>query len=110
MIEEFYKELYATKPSKDFIREKILNYFNKRIISRIIIKLLTSIIINEMKIIIQRTILKKSLENDDFLFKYYKMLTSRSRKKKKNRNHSLIIKKLIYLFNCVQKKKEISRD
>ena len=108
MIEEFYKELYAIKFSKNFAREKILSYLNKRIISKTIIRLLTSITMNEMKMIIQYTILKKSLENDDLLFKYYKMLTLRSRKKKKNRNHSLMIKRLINLFNYVQKEKEIS--
>ena len=106
LTEKFYKKLYATKLSKDFMRKKILNCFNKRIISRIIIKLLTSITINEMKIIIQRTILKKSFENNDLFFKYYKMLTFRSRKKKKKRNHSLMIKRLIYLINCVQREKE----
>ena len=58
MIEKFYKKLYAIKSSKDFMREKILNYFNKRIISRAIIKLSISIIINEMKMIIQRATLK----------------------------------------------------
>ena len=36
-----------------------------------------------MKTIIQRAILKKSFENNDLLFKYYKILTFRSRKKKK---------------------------
>ena len=101
MIEEFYKKLYAIKSSKDSAREKILNYLNKRIISRTIIKLLTSITMKEMKMVIQYAILKKSLENDDLLFEYYKMLTSYSKKKKKNRNHSLIIKRLINLFNCV---------
>ena len=107
IIEKFYKKLYAIKLSKDFTRKKILSYHNKRIISKTIIRLLISIIINEMKMIIQYTILKKSLENNDLLFKYYKMLTSRSRKKKKNRDHSLIIKKLINLFNCVLKKKTL---
>ena len=108
VIEEFYKKLYTTKFLKDFAREKILNYFNKRIISRAAIKLSTSIIMNEIKMIIQRAILKKSFENDDFLFKYYKMLIFHSRKKKENRNHSLMIKRLIYLFNCVQKEGETS--
>ena len=101
IIEEFYKKLYAMKFSKYFARKKILSYLNKRITSKIIIRLLISITMNEMKIIIQRATLKKSLENNDFFFKYYKMLTFRSRKKKKNRNHSLIIKRLINLFNCV---------
>ena len=107
IIELFYKKLYAIKFSKGFAREKILSYFNKCIISRAIIKLSTSITINEMKMIIQRATLKKSLENDDLFFKYYKMLISRSRKKKKNRDHLLIIKKLINLFNCVQREREI---
>ena len=107
VIEKFYKKLYAIKFSKDFARKKILSCFNKRIISKTIIRLSTSITINEMKMIIQRAALKKSLENNDFSFKYYKMLTSRSRKKKENRNHLLIIKRLINLFNCVQKKGEI---
>ena len=83
MIEEFYKKLYAIKLSKDFIRKKILNCFNKRIILRAIIRLLISITINEIKIIIRYTILKKSFENNDLFFEYYKMLTFRSRKKKK---------------------------
>ena len=95
IIEECYKKLYVIKLSKDFAREEILSYLNKRIISKTIIKLSTSIIMNEVKIIIQRTILKKSLENNDLLFKYYKMLTFRSRKKKENRDHSLMIKRLI---------------
>ena len=86
MIEEFYKKLYVIKFSKNFKREKILNCFNKRIISRAIIRLLTLITINEMKMIIQFTILKKSLENNDLFFKYYKMLISRSRKKKKSKS------------------------
>ena len=106
MIKEFYKKLYMIKLSKDFARKKILNYFNKRIISRTIIRLSTSIIINEMKMIIQRATLKKSFENNDLFFKYYKMLTSHLRKKKKNRDHSLMIKRLINLFNYVQRKKE----
>ena len=101
MIEEFYKELYETKPSKDSAKKKILNCFNKRITSRATTELLTSITMNEIKTIIQRAILKKSPENDDLLFEYYKMLTSRSRKKKGNKNHSLMIKRLINLFNCV---------
>ena len=95
IIKEFYKELYAIKSLKDFARKEILSYFNKRIISKTIIKLSISIIINEIKMIIQRTILKKSFENNDLFFEYYKMLTSRSRKKKKNRDHSLMIKRLI---------------
>ena len=110
MIEEFYKKLYAIKFSKDFAREKILSCFNKRIISRIIIRLLTSITMNEMKMIIQCAILKKSFENNNLLFEYYKMLISHLRKKKKNRDHSLMIKKLINLFNCVQRERETSRD
>ena len=61
---------------------------------------------NEMKTIVQYTILKKSFENNDFLFEYYKMLISRLRKKKGNRDHSLMIKRLINLFNCVQKKRK----
>ena len=104
IIEEFYKKLYAIKPSKDFARKKILNYLNKRITPRAIIRLSTSITMNEIKMIIQRIILKKLFENNGLLFEYYKMLTLRSRKKSKNRNHSLIIKKLINLFNCVQRK------
>ena len=52
VTEEFYKELYATKPSKDSAREKILNCLNKRITPRAITKLSTSITINEMKITI----------------------------------------------------------
>ena len=91
------------------MRKKILNYFNKHIISRTIIKLLISITINEIKMIIQRAILKKSFENNDLLFKYYKMLISRS-KKKENQNHSLMIKRLINLFNCVQREKVISQN
>ena len=106
MIEEFYKKLYVIKFSKDFAREKILSYFNKRIISKTIIRLLTSITMKEMKMIIQRAALKKSLENNGFLFKYYKMLTFRSKKKKGNRNHSLMIKRLINLFNYVQRERE----
>ena len=109
IIEEFYKKLYAIKPSKNFMRKKILNYFKKHIISKTITKLSISITINEMKIIIQRAILKKSFENDGLLFEYYKMLIFRSRKKE-NRNHSLIIKRLINLFNYVQKKKVISQN
>ena len=101
MIKEFYKKLYAIKFSKDFARKKILTCFNKRITSKTITELSTSITINEIKIIIQRAILKKSPKNDDLLFEYYKMLTSRSRKKKENENHLLIIKRLINLFNCV---------
>ena len=101
IIENFYKELYAIKSSKNFLKKKILNSFNKRITPRVTIRLSTSITINEMKMIIQRAILKKSFENNDFFFKYYKMLTFRSRKKKKNQDHSLIIKKLINLFNYV---------
>ena len=101
MIEKFYKKLYAIKLSKGFMRKKILNCLNKRIISKIITELLTSITMNEIKMIIQYTILKKSFENNDLFFEYYKVLTSHSRKKKKNRNHSLIIKRLINLFNCV---------
>ena len=101
IIEEFYKRLYAIKLSKDFMREKILSYFNKRITSKTIIKLSTSITMNEMKMIIQCAILKKSFENNDLFFEYYKVLISRSRKKKRNRNHSLMIKRLINLFNCV---------
>ena len=106
IIKEFYKKLYAIKPSKDFARNFFLNYFNKRITPRAIIKLSTSITINEIKMIIQYTILKKSFENNDLLFEYYKMLTLHSRKKKRNRNHSLMIKRLINLFNCVQRKRE----
>ena len=108
IIEKFYKKLYAIKLSEDFTRKKILSCLNKHIISKTIIKLSTSIIINEIKMIIQRAILKKSLENNDLFFKYYKMLTSRSRKKKKNRDHLLMIKRLINLFNYVQRKREIS--
>ena len=81
MIEKFYKKLYAMKFLKDFAKKKILNCFNKRIISKITIKLSTSITMNEIKMIIQRAILKKSFENNDLFLKYYKMLTSRSRKK-----------------------------
>ena len=110
VIEEFYKKLYATKPSKDFAKKKILNYLNKRITSKATTELSTPITINEIKTIIQRTTLRKSLENDDLFFKYYKMLTFRSRKKKRNKNHLLIIKRLINLFNCVQKKEEISKS
>ena len=83
IIEKFYKKLYETKPSKDFTKKKILNYLNKRIISKTITKLLTSITMNEIKTVIQRTTLKKSFENNDLFFKYYKMLTLRPRKKKK---------------------------
>ena len=55
-----------------------------------------------MKRIIQRAILEKSLENNDIFLKYYKILTSRLRKKKKEiRNYSLIIKKLINLYNYI---------
>ena len=89
IIEKFYKKLYAIKPSKDSAREKILNCFNKRIISRTITELSISTIIKKMKMIIQRAILKKSLENNDFFFKYHKMLTSHSKKKKK-KSRSLI--------------------
>ena len=110
MIEKFYKKLYKTKLSKDSARKKILSCFNKRIISKTTIELLTSITINEIKTIIQRAILKKSLENNDFLFKYYKMLTSHSRKKKENKDHSLMIKRLINLFNCVQREGEILKN
>ena len=110
MIEKFYKELYAIKPSKDFTREEILNYLNKRIILRAIIRLLTSITMNEMKIIIQYIILKKSLESNDLLFEYYKMLTFHSRKKKGNQDHLLMIKRLINLFNYIQRKGETPRD
>ena len=101
MIEKFYKKLYTIKFLKDFARKKILSCLNKRIISKTIIELLTSITINEMKMIIQYTILKKSFENNDLLFEYYKMLTFRPRKKKENRDHSLMIKRLINLFNSV---------
>ena len=101
MIKEFYKKLYAIKFSKNFTREKILNCFNKCIILKAFIKLLTSITMNEIKMVIQYTILKKSFENNDLLFEYYKILTFRSKKKKENRNHSLMIKRLINLFNCV---------
>ena len=101
VIEEFYKKLYATKPSKDFAREKILNCLNKRISPKTTIELSTSITINEIKMIIQYAILKKSFENDDFFSEYYKVLTLRSRKKEENRDYSLIIKRLINLFNCV---------
>ena len=83
MIEEFYKKLYAIKLSKDFARKFFLNCFNEHIILRAIIKLLISITINEMKMIIQRAILKKSFENDEFFFEYYKMLIFHSRKKKR---------------------------
>ena len=100
MIEEFYKKLYAIKFLKDFIKKKILSCLNKHIILKTIIRLLTSITINKVKIIIQRAILKKSFGNNDFLFEYYKMLISHPRKKE-NENHSLMIKKLINLFNCV---------
>ena len=109
IIEEFYKELYAIKLLKDFARKKILNCLNEHIISRAIIKLLTSITMNEIKMIIQCAILKKSLENDDFFFEYYKMLTFHS-KKNENENHSLMIRRLINLFNYVQKKEVISQD
>ena len=95
IIEEFYEKLYVIKLSKDFMRNFFLNYFNKRIIPRITIRLSTSITMNEMKMIIQRAILKKSLENGDLPFKYYKRLIFRSKKKKKNRDHSLMIKRLI---------------
>ena len=61
-----------------------------------------------MKMIIQCATLRKSLENNDLLFKYYKILTFHSRKRKEDRDHSLMIKKFIYLFNCVQKKRETS--
>ena len=107
MIKEFYKKLYVIKLSKDFARKKILNYLNKRIISKTIIGLSTSITMNEMKMIIQCAILKKSLENNDLFFKYYKILTLRSKKKENNRNHSLMIKKLISLFNYIQKERKI---
>ena len=107
VIEKFYKKLYVIKLSKDFARKKILNCFNKRITSKTIIELLISITMNEMKMIIQYTTLKKSFENDGLFSKYYKMLTSRSRKKKKNRDHSLMIKRLINLFNCVQRERKI---
>ena len=107
MIEKFNKKLYAMKLSKDFTREKILNCFNKRIILKAATELLTLITMNEIKMIIQYTILKKSFENNDLFFEYYKMLTSHSKKKKKNRNHLLMIRRLINLFNCVQKEKEI---
>ena len=109
IIEKFYKKLYEMKFSKNFAKKKILNCFNKRIISKAITKLLTSITINEIKTIIQYMTLKKSLENNDLFFKYYKILTSRLRKKKRNKNHSLMIKRLINLFNCVQREKETSK-
>ena len=79
----FYRNLYVSKLSKNFAREEILKYLNITIISKTIIKLLILITINKIKRIIQRAALKKSLENNDILLKYYKMLTSRSRKKKK---------------------------
>ena len=110
VTEKFYKKLYAIKPSKDFTRKEILNYLNKRITSKTITKLSALITMNEMKMIIQCATLKKSFENDDFFFKYYKVLISRSRKKKDNRNHSLMIKRLINLFNCIQKEGEISQN
>ena len=98
----FYKNLYASKLSKDFAREEILKYLNITIILKTIIKLLALIIINKIKRIIQRAILEKSLENNDIFLKYYKILISRLRKKKKEiRNYSLIIKRLINLYNYI---------
>ena len=74
----------------------------KRIILKIIIKLLALITINEIKRIIQRAILEKSLENNNILLKYYKILTFYLRKKKEeNRDYSLIIKRLINLYNYI---------
>ena len=98
----FYRDLYALKLSKDFAKKEILRYLKKRIISKTIIELLALITINEVKRVIQRAILGKSLENNDIFSKYYKMLTSRLRKKKEeNRDHSLITKRLISLYNCI---------
>ena len=79
----FYRNFYVSKLSKDFAREEILKCLNTTIILKAIIKLLVLITINEIKRIIQRVILEKSLENNNILLKYYKILISRSRKKKK---------------------------
>ena len=83
MIEIFYRDLYILKLLKDFVKKEILKYLKKRIILKIIIKLLILITINEIKKIIQRAILEKSLENNNIFSKYYKILTFRLRKKKK---------------------------
>ena len=102
MIKIFYKNLYVSKLFKDFARKEILKYLNTTIILKTIIKLLILITIDEIKRVIQRAILKKSLENNDIFLKYYKILTSRSRKKKEEiRNYSLIIKRLINLYNYI---------
>ena len=97
----FYKDLYVSKLSKDFARKEILKCLNTTITLKTIIKLLILITINEIKKVIQRAILEKSLENNDIFSKYYKILTSRSRKKKEIRNYSLIIKRLINLYNYI---------
>ena len=110
IIEKFFKKLYEMKFSKNFIKIFFLSYFNKRITLKAIIKLLTSITMNEVKTIIQRTTLKKSFENNDFPSEYYKMLIFHSKKKKRNKNHSLMTKRLINLFNYVQKEKKISKN
>ena len=83
MTKIFYKDLYVSTIFKNFVKEKILKYLNTIIILKTIIKLLILITINKIKKIIQRVILKKSLENNDILSKYYKILTFYLRKKKK---------------------------
>ena len=98
----FYKDLYILKLFEDIAREKILKYLNKKIILKIIIELLIIIIINEIERVIQRTTLKKSLENNDIFSKYYKILTSRLRKKgEEYKNYFLIVKRLINLYNYI---------
>ena len=78
----FYRDFYALKLFEDFARKEILKCLNTKITLKTIIELLILIMINEIKRIIQRAILRKSLENNNIFSKYYKILISRLRKKK----------------------------
>ena len=98
----FYRDLCISKSFKNFAREEILKYLKTKIILKIIIELLILITINKIKKVIQRAILEKSLENNDIFLKYYKILTSYLKKKnKEKRDYSLIIKRLISLYNYI---------
>ena len=106
VAEEFYKELYATKPSEDSAREEILGCLDRCVTPRAATGLSALITVDEVEGAIQRAALGKSPGNDGLPSEYYKVLAPRPRKKAENRDHSLMAKRLTSLFNWVQRERK----
>ena len=103
MAEEFYKELYAMKLSEDSVREEILGCLTERITRRAATELSALIIVDEVEKAIQRAALGKSPGSDGLPSEYYKVLAPRSKKKGRDKEHSIMAGRLTSLYNCIQR-------